>query len=61
MHAQSDRAKELSTVTQNDTRERVRSEDQEREPKTLWGYSLLAAAICLGTGATIALIAILGG
>jgi hypothetical protein len=50
-------------VTQNDRHEDgVRSDGvEDRRPKTFWGYSLLAAAICLGTGATIALIAILGG
>lgn len=50
-------------ATQNDTREHGdrRGDDRDRGPKTIWGHSLVAAAICLGTGATIALIAILGG
>jgi hypothetical protein len=48
---------------QGDTREHsVRRDDgDERSPETIWGHSLIAAAICLGTGAAIALIAILGG
>jgi hypothetical protein len=37
-----------------------REEGDEQEPKTVWGHSLAAAAVCLGTGAMIALIAILG-
>jgi hypothetical protein len=32
----------------------------EQKAKTIWGHPLAVAAICLGTGATIALIAILG-
>jgi hypothetical protein len=33
----------------------------EDDPRNaFWGHSLAAAAVCLGTGATIALIAILG-
>jgi hypothetical protein len=37
-----------------------RKEGDEQPSKTVWRHSLAAAAICLGTGATIALIAILG-
>jgi hypothetical protein len=37
-----------------------RKDGDEQAAKTVWGHSLAAAAICLGTGATIALIAILG-
>jgi hypothetical protein len=48
-------------MTQHDAREQgFRREGDEQEPKTVWGHSLAAAAVCLGTGATIALIAILG-
>ena len=49
-------------MTQHDARDQGirREEDDEQEPKTVWGHSLAAAAVCLGTGATIALIAILG-
>jgi hypothetical protein len=49
-------------MTQHDAREQSfrREEGDEQEPKTVWGHSLAAAAVCLGTGATIALIAILG-
>ena len=49
-------------MTQRDPREHgFRSEKgDEQEPKTVWGHSLAAAAICLGTVATIALIDILG-
>ena len=32
----------------------------EQSPRVAWGHSLAAAAICLGTAAAIALIAILG-
>lgn len=49
-------------MTQHDTPEQdlpTKGGDQ-RGPKTIWGYSLAAAAVCLGTGATIALIAIFG-
>jgi hypothetical protein len=37
--------------------------DAQREDKArsaFWGHSLAAVAVCLGTGAAIALIAILG-
>jgi hypothetical protein len=49
-------------VTQHDGREQGfrRKEGDEQEPKTVWGHSPAAAAVCVGTGATIALIAILG-
>jgi hypothetical protein len=49
-------------MTQHDAREQGfrREEGDEQEPKTVWGHSLAGAAVCLGTGATIALIAILG-
>lgn len=48
-------------MTQHDAREQGfrREEGDEQEP-TVWGHSLAAAVVCLGTGATIALIAILG-
>ena len=49
-------------MTQQDAREHGfrREEGDEQEPKTVWGHSLAAAAVCLGTAAAIALIAILG-
>jgi hypothetical protein len=38
-----------------------RPEDgDEGAPKTLWGHSLAAAAVCIGTGAAIALVGIFG-
>jgi hypothetical protein len=50
------------TMNQHQTPEQGlrRKEDDEQSPKTLRGHSLAAAAVCLGTGATLALIAILG-
>jgi hypothetical protein len=49
-------------MTRHDTSERDSAQQSRGEPgpKTIWGHSLAAAAVCLGTGATIALIAILG-
>jgi hypothetical protein len=49
-------------MTQHDARERGfrREECDEQEPKAVWGHSFAAAAVCLGTGATVALVAILG-
>jgi hypothetical protein len=47
------------------TRQHTRDSDSAHEdageqgPRVIWGHSLVAAAVCLGTGA-IALIAILG-
>jgi hypothetical protein len=32
----------------------------DRESRTIWGHSLPAAAVCLGAGATIVLVAIFG-
>jgi hypothetical protein len=45
-----------------DTRERDSAHEggDEQGPKVIWGHSLAAAAVCLGTGAAIALIAIFG-
>jgi hypothetical protein len=38
-----------------------RDAEHEDEPRyAFWGHSLAAVAVCLGTGAAIALIAILG-
>lgn len=42
---------------EQDTR---REDGDEQGSNAVLGYSLAAAAICLGTGATIALIGILG-
>jgi hypothetical protein len=40
---------------------RKRDAQHEDEPRSaFWGHSLAAVAVCLGTGAAIALIAILG-
>lgn len=49
-------------MTKHDTSEQAyrRADGDEQERKAVWGHSLAAAAVCLGTGATIALIAILG-
>jgi hypothetical protein len=49
-------------MTGHDTSERDSAHETSHEqgPKTIWGHSLAAAAICLGTAAAIALIAILG-
>jgi hypothetical protein len=48
-------------MTQHNAREQGgrREEGDEQEPKAIWGHSLAGAAVCLGTGAAIALIAIL--
>jgi hypothetical protein len=50
------------TMNQHQTPEQGfrREAGDEQAPKTVWGHSLAAAAICLGTGAAIALIAIFG-
>jgi hypothetical protein len=32
----------------------------DRESRTIWGHSLPAAAVCVGVGAAIALVAIIG-
>jgi hypothetical protein len=49
-------------MTRHETHEQgFRREDgDEQEPKTIWGHSLAAAAVCVVTGATIALVAIFG-
>ena len=47
-------------MNQHQTPEQRFRRDDEQAPRTVWGHSLAAAAICLGTGAAIALIAILG-
>jgi hypothetical protein len=49
-------------VTSQDTRKRdpVHDGADEHGPKEIWGHSLAAAAVCLGTGAAIALIGLLG-
>jgi len=38
----------------------ARDDGGEPRPRTVWGHPLAAAAVCLGTAATIALVAILG-
>jgi hypothetical protein len=49
-------------MTKHDTAEQnsPRENREQRQPKTIWGHSLAAAAVCLGTGAAVALISILG-
>ena len=49
-------------MTQHDTPEQgfIRDGRSERESKTIWGHSLPEAAVCIGAGAAIALIAIFG-
>jgi hypothetical protein len=49
-------------MTGQDTGQRDSAPDGggERGPRVIWGHSLAAAAVCLGTGAAIALIAIFG-
>jgi hypothetical protein len=49
-------------MTQHDTSEQgFRPEDgDEGAAKTLWGHSLAAAAVCIATGAAIALLGIFG-
>jgi hypothetical protein len=50
-------------MTRQDTRERDSAHvdgDDAQGPKVIWGHSLAAAAVCLGTGAAITLIAIFG-
>ncbi len=49
-------------MTRQDTRERdsALEDGGEQGPKVIWGHSLAAAAVCLGTGAAVALIAIFG-
>jgi hypothetical protein len=37
-----------------------REDDDEQQPKTVWGHSLAAAAVCVGGGAAIALAGIFG-
>jgi hypothetical protein len=45
----------------NATEQGLRPEDgDEQESKALWGHSLAAAAVCIGTGAAIALLGIFG-
>jgi hypothetical protein len=48
-------------MTLDDTPEqRSRRPDDEPRTGSVWGHSLPAAAVCLGGGAAIALISILG-
>lgn len=49
-------------MTSQDTRKRDSGHEgaDEQGPKVIWGHSLAAAAVCLGTGAAIALIGLLG-
>jgi hypothetical protein len=47
-------------MTRKDTRERDSAHGDEQGPKVTWGHSLAGAAVCLGTGAAIALIGIFG-
>jgi hypothetical protein len=51
--------KEKAVMTEYEPPER--DTQYEGEPRdALWGHSLAGAAVCLGIGATVALIAILG-
>jgi hypothetical protein len=49
-------------MTSQDTRKRDPAHDgaDEQGPKVIWAHSLAAAAVCVGTGAAIALIRLLG-
>ena len=48
------------TRQDRDERDSTREDRGEQGSKTIWGHSLAAAAVCLGTAAAVALIAILG-
>jgi hypothetical protein len=51
--------KEKAVMTEYEPQER--DTQHEDEPRSaFWGHSLAAVAVCLGTGAAIALISILG-
>jgi hypothetical protein len=49
-------------MTKHDTAEQnsLRENREQRQPKTIWGHPLAAAAVCLGVGAALALVSILG-
>ena len=47
-------------MTRHDTGERDSAHGDGQGPTTIWGYSLAAAAACLGTGGLIALIGLFG-
>ena len=51
--------KEKAVMTEHEPRERDTQHEGEATD-AFWGHSLAGAAVCLGIGATIALIAILG-
>jgi hypothetical protein len=51
--------KEQAVMTEHEPRERDTQHEGEARD-AFWGHSLAGAAVCLGIGATIALIAILG-
>jgi hypothetical protein len=56
------RTQEDPEMTQHDTPEERSGRDGrgDQPSRTIWGHSLPAAAVCIGAGATIALVAIFG-
>jgi hypothetical protein len=49
-------------MTKHDTAEQdsPRENREQRQPKAIWGHPLAVSAVCLGVGAALALISILG-